>query len=78
LAFVKWQLSRKGVTTMTEYTVHFQKGFQVGARRIRMVPAIANSVAEAIKLARADFSEPGFKLVRVDHFDPESGRLIID
>lgn len=64
---------------MTEFTVHFQKGFRVGARSLRMVHVEAESIKQAIAAAKAQWKpEPGFKLVRVDHFDEDRGRTVID
>lgn len=63
---------------MTEYTVHFQKGTRVGTRRVRMVAVTADTVARAIKLAKVDFNEGGFRVVRVDHYDEDTGRMAID
>jgi hypothetical protein len=40
---------------MTEYVVHFQKGFKVGARAFRAVYVEAASEAEAVKLAKKEF-----------------------
>jgi len=66
---------------MTEFTVHFQMGTRVGARRLRMVTVEAETVAAAIKLAKAEFNGDqarGFRLTRVDHFDEETGRMVLD
>lgn len=62
---------------MTEYTVHFQKGSRVGTRSLRMVTVIAETSAAAVKTAKREFNETGYKLIRIDHFD-ENGRRIID
>jgi hypothetical protein len=64
---------------MTEFTVHFQKGHAVGARRIHMEHVEAADAREAIKLAKAKFPDwrvEGFRLTRVDHF--EDGRIVVD
>ena len=54
-----------------EYTVHFQKGTVVGARRLRMVPVEAETAKEAVKVAKREVTEPGFKMVRVDHYEDD-------
>jgi hypothetical protein len=60
-----------------EYTVHFQKGFRVGARSLRMVHVQAGNPKEAVKKAKIEWQpEPGYKLTRIDHF--EGGRIVID
>ena len=71
------------VRTMTEYTVHFQKGVRVGTRSLRMVHVEAMSVDEAIDLAKAQFTRETpdwfrqrYRMTRVDHF--EDGRIVID
>lgn len=61
---------------MTEFTVHFQKGWRIGARSLRMVPVLASTAIEAVRIARIQFAEPGYKITRVDHF--ENGSLVID
>jgi hypothetical protein len=66
---------------MIEFTVHFQKGHRVGARAIRMEHVQAADAREAVKIAKAQFPEAraeGFRLTRVDHFDDEDGRTVID
>lgn len=66
---------------MIEYTVHFQKGTRVGARSLRMVHVTADSPKAAIRLAKGEFNGDaarGYRVTRVDHFDPETGRLVID
>lgn len=62
---------------MLEYTVHFQKGRRVGARSLRLIYVTCESADKARRLARLQFSEPGYSIVRVDHFD-DSGRIVID
>lgn len=57
---------------MTEYTVHFQKGVRVGTRSLRMVHVQAENDVQAVKLAKAQFSDhraQRYAVVRVDHFD---------
>lgn len=61
---------------MIEYTVHFQKGFRAGARSLHMVNVTAKTALDAIKAAKREFQSPGYKVVRVDHF--EDGRLVLD
>lgn len=65
---------------MTEYTVHFQKGWRVGTRSLHMVHVEADSVKAAIAKAKAEFKErgtgPGYVMKRVDHF--EDDRIVID
>jgi hypothetical protein len=67
---------------MTEYTVHFQKGRVVGARSLHMVHVEAETVSAAMKAAKAEHATwgdiAGYRLTRVDHFDDETGRLVID
>jgi hypothetical protein len=60
-----------------EYTVHAQKGIKVGARSLRMIHVEASNANDAIKLAKAEGIPPGYKIIRVDHFDDE-GRIVID
>ena len=62
---------------MTEYTVHFQKGNRVGARSLHMVHVEADSTEAAVRLAKGQ-CEPGYRLVRVDHFEPDTYSLVID
>jgi hypothetical protein len=65
-----------------EYTVHFQYGTRVGARSLHMVHVVANGVKEAIKLAKIEHAKYSqshlYKLTRVDHYDEETGRMVID
>ncbi len=67
---------------MTEYTVHFQRGFRVGARSLRMERVEAKDDREAVKIAKKtafpDHKQQGYGVTRVDHFDGDSDRLIID
>lgn len=69
---------------MREYTVHFRKGTRVGTRRYRFVTVEALNSLEATRLARqAEYIEPGFRIIRVDHFEPAENdfagdRLVID
>jgi hypothetical protein len=66
---------------MIHFTVHFQKGDRIGARQLRMVHVEAANPAHAIKAAKAEFKGEqahGFKMIRVDHFDEEDDRLVID
>ena len=62
---------------MLEYTVHFQRGTCVGARSLRMVTVQADDVKSAVTAAKREWQpEPGYRLIRVDHF--ENGHLVID
>jgi hypothetical protein len=65
-----------------EFTVHFQKGHRVGTRSLHMVRVEAGSVAEAIRKAKVEHAawgdSAGHRLSRVDHFDEDTGRLVID
>jgi len=70
------QLPTAALAPMTEYTVTFQKGATVGARRFRMVHVEALNDVAAVKLAKRQFAEPGFAVTRVDHF--EDGRIVRD
>ncbi|MGH6792164.1 MAG: hypothetical protein ACRECF_05435 [Methyloceanibacter sp.] len=67
---------------MTEYTVHFQRGFRVGTRSLRMERVEAETPEQAIKVAKKtafpDHREQRYGVVRVDHFDGDSDCLIID
>jgi hypothetical protein len=66
---------------MTEFTVHFQKGFRVGARSLRMVTVEAADAKAAMKAAKAQFhgeQARGYRLTRVDHYDEETGRMAVD
>jgi len=63
---------------MTLFTVHFEKGWRVGTRSLHMEHVEAPSVKAAVKLAKAAFKEAGFRLTKVDHFDEETGRLVLD
>jgi hypothetical protein len=66
---------------MTEYTVHFQKGYRVGARSLRMERAEAETPSKAITAAKKLFPthrQDGYRVTRVDHFDEETGRLVLD
>ena len=66
--------------TDTEYTVHFQKGYRVGSRSLRLVHVLAVSDSHAIAKAKAefpDFRAQRYAIVRVDHFDAD-GCLVID
>ncbi len=62
--------------SMTEYTVHFQKGTRVGARSLRMVYVEAADADAAITLAKREFTDRAYRIVRVDYFD-DDGRLQI-
>lgn len=62
---------------MTEYTITFQKGHRVGTRSFRMIHLEADNSAQAVKLAKKQFKEHGYGLVRVDHFD-DDGHIVID
>ncbi len=59
-----------------EYTVHFQRGSRIGTRSLRMVPVEATDPKEAIRKAKAQFHEPGYRVVRVDHM--EGYHIMID
>lgn len=63
-----------------EYTVHYMKGTRVGARSLRMIHVTADSADAAIAAAKPEAATlgPGYRLTRVDHFDGDSYRLIID
>jgi hypothetical protein len=66
---------------MFEFTVHFQRGWKVGARSLHMEHVHAHSAREAVKLARQNFTgnaAKGFKLTRVDHWDEDLQRNVID
>jgi len=70
---------------MQEYTVQFRKGNRVGTRRYRFEHVIASNASEAAKLARiqAGDNAAGFRICRIDHFEPAenqfaSDRLVID
>jgi hypothetical protein len=65
---------------MTEYTVHFEKGTRVGARSLRMVQVKTETVKQAAIEAKKEFTgwRAGYRLVRVDHIDDASGRVVID
>ncbi len=66
---------------MTEYTVHFQRGTRVGARSLRMEHVEADTTARALAAAKALFPthrQDGYRVTRVDHFDEDTGRLVID
>lgn len=67
---------------MTEYTVHFQKGHRVGARSLRMERVEADTPERAIATAKKtefpDYRQQGYGVIRVDHFDEDSDRLVID
>jgi hypothetical protein len=65
-----------------EYTVHFQYGTRVGARSLHMVHVVADDYKAAIKLAKIEHAKYPqsylYKLTRVDHYDEDTGRMIID
>jgi hypothetical protein len=64
-----------------EYTVHFQKGTRVGARSTRMFHVEATDWNAAVALAKREFNGEharGYRLVRVDYFDPDTGRIVLD
>ena len=66
---------------MTEFTVHFQKGSRVGARQLRMVTVEAANTKAAIKAATTEFKGEqarGYRVIRVDHYDEDTGRMAID
>lgn len=66
---------------MTEYTVHFQKGTRVGARSLRMERFEAESAGRAITKAKKAFPDllrQGYRVIRVDHFDEDTQRLVLD
>jgi hypothetical protein len=64
---------------MTEFTVHFEKGRVVGARHLHMEHVEAANAKDAVKLAKKAWKvEPGFRLTRVDHWDEDEGRIVID
>jgi hypothetical protein len=62
---------------MTEYTVHFQKGYRVGARSLHMVRVEADTINDAIRKGKAahkaEFGDDarGHGLTRVDHFEDD-------
>lgn len=64
-----------------EYTVHFQKGSRVGTRSLRMVRVSSHSPTGAIQQAKrmhGDLISQGYRVTRVDHFDEETGRCVVD
>jgi len=68
-----------------EYTVHFQKGTRVGARSLRMITVEAANTDAALDLAKAKFTaetpdwfRQRYRMIRVDHFDADTSRLVID
>lgn len=66
---------------MIDFTVHFQRGSRVGARSLRMEQVDAIDTKQAIAKARLAFPEfkaQGYRLTRVDHFDEDTGRMVID
>jgi hypothetical protein len=67
-------------TWMTEYTLHFQKGSRIGARSLRMIHINCATPEQAIKIANGKAKScdllKGYKLVRVDHYDEETGRMV--
>ena len=71
---------------MFEYTVQFRKGTRVGTRSMRFEHVMAANANEAARLAREQFDRlerPGYRMVRIDHFEPAenqfaSDRLVID
>lgn len=67
---------------MTEYTVHFQRGFKVGARSLRIERCEADSPEAAIRYAKKHLfpthREERYGVIRVDHFDEATDRLVID
>ena len=65
--------------SMFDFTVHWEKGHRVGARALHMEHVVAATAKEAIKLAKKAWKvEPGFRLTKVDHFDEDTGRIVID
>ena len=65
----------------TEYAVHFQRGSRVGARSLRMVRVKSFTARGATQLAKrmhGDLIHNGYRVIRVDHFDEETGRVVID
>lgn len=66
--------------TDTQYTVHFQRGWRVGARQTRMVNVFAQGTLDAKVYARIAFPdayEQGYRIVRIDHFDV-NGHVVVD
>jgi hypothetical protein len=65
---------------MTEYTVHFQKGWRVGARSLLMERCEAATPEAAIRYAKKTLfpthKTEGYRVTRVDHF--EGLRIVID
>ena len=54
------------------YTVHFQRGSQVGARSLRFVRVEADNEKEAVAKARrtnVELRQQGYRIVRVDTLD---------
>lgn len=66
---------------MTEFTVHFQKGSRVGARSLRMIHINCATAEQAVRCAKGKAKAcsdlTGYKLVRVDYYDEETGRMMI-
>lgn len=57
---------------MTEYTVHFQKGREVGTRSLYMAHVEAEGINAAIAKGKAEFAGTGlrgYRLTRVDHIE---------